>query len=146
MKISRGFRSVVNKSLNDSRRAAKSKSDFQVLLNKETKQFHKEMLQRLFLEIEKQGEKLVHSQTITELNNYKRLVQRFIHEAVEFGMDVTHVRGWNQLGKMESHFLIKQIDKHLLELTDMIVHKGEEPLRLLEKVGEIKGMLINFYM
>lgn len=146
MKISRDFRPVIDKTTNGRRRSVRSKGDFRVLLNKETNQFHKELLHQLFLEIEKHGERLIHSQTITELHNYKRLIKRFIQEAIDFGFDVDYVQGWNRLGQMESHLLVKQIDKHLLELTDLILQKGDKSLRLLEKVGEIKGLLINLYM
>lgn len=145
MEISRDMRTVVDKQTVEQRKLANKKQPFQTLLVKEGRQLHKERLHALLGNIQSQGERLVRSRTAKELHQYKRLIEKFVKEAVDFGLELKHTGGWNHFGQKESHTLVDQVDKELLALTEMIFEEGKDSLDILGKVGEIEGLLINLY-
>lgn len=145
MKITQEPRPHFRKSAVESPEARKENVQFQSLLVKENEKQYKEKLHRLLVDIEEQGEKLIRSQTVKDLQHYKSLIERFMKEAVEFGMRLRRSAGFTPSGKMESHLLVEEIDKHLLELTNAILEKGEPSINLMGRVGEIKGLLVNLY-
>ena len=145
MKISQELKPTMERTFKDHFGTGRKKEVFRAILGKEQLKLQRETLQTLFLEIETQGDKLIQTQTVKELQQYKQLVQRFVQEAVHFGMALKQSRGWNQQGRMQTLSLVKTIDEHLLELTEAVLEKGKSSIDLLEKVGEIKGLLINLY-
>lgn len=145
MKIGQELRPIYDKQNVEKRQRTSGKADFRSLLIQEGSQLHKERLNALLSEIKQQGSRLAHSQTVKELQQYKRLIERFVHEAVEYGMELKHTGGWSPSGVMESHTLVKKIDEELLELTEKVLSEGKDPIDLLGKIGEIEGLLINLY-
>lgn len=145
MKISQELRPILDKRKVETRQTSNDKSDFRTLLVKEGSQLHKDRLNELLSDIAKQGDRLARSQTVKELHQYKRLIERFVKEAVEFGMELKHTGGWSLSGRMESHTLVEKIDEELLALTEMVLDEGKGSLDLLGKIGEIEGLLINLY-
>ncbi|PWA12103.1 DUF327 domain-containing protein [Pueribacillus theae] len=145
MKIGQDMRPLVEKTKIEQRHVKEGKEDFQVLLRKENEKTHKERLKRLLFDIEKQGEKLARSQTIKELHQYKQLVERFVKEAVHFGMNLKHSSTFSHSGKMESHILVEKIDEELLNLATIVLDRNKQSIDLMGKIGEIKGLLINLY-
>lgn len=145
MKISQDMRPILDKRKVETRQTSNEKSDFRTLLVKEGNQLHKDRLNELLSEIAKQGDRLARSQTVKELHQYKRLIERFVKEAVEFGMELKHKGGWSPSGRMESHTLVEKVDEELLALTELVLDEGKDSLDLLGKIGEIEGLLINLY-
>lgn len=145
MKISQDMRPIVDKRKVEQRQVSSEKQQFHTLLLKEGHQLHKDRLHALLAEIQGQGERLARSRTAKELHQYKRLIERFVKEAVDFGMELKHTGGWNHSGRMESHTLVEKVDKELLALTEMVLEEGKDSLDILGKIGEIEGLLINLY-
>lgn len=145
MRISQDMRPIVDKRKVEQRRVSAAKPRFQSLLAKESHQLQKDRLHALFTDIRNQGERLVRSRTVEALHQYKRLIERFIQEAVEFGLELKKSGGWSYAGSMESHTLVKKVDEELLALTEWVLEEGKGPLDILEKIGEIEGLLINLY-
>lgn len=104
-----------------------------------------EKLQQLIKDIDDAGERLLRSQTFKDLAKFKTLVKRFVKETVEFGMQLKQSHSWNQFGQGRSLKIVETIDQKLVELTEDILEKEEKSMNLLEKIGEIKGLLINLY-
>src|SRR5690554_2709624 len=131
MKISQNIRPIVDKRKVEKRQVLNERQPFQTFLVKEGHQLHKERLHALLTEIQSQGERLVRSRTAKELQQYKRLIERFVKEAVDFGMELKHTGGWNHSGRMESHTLVKKVDEELLALTEMVLEEGKDSLDIL---------------
>lgn len=104
-----------------------------------------EKLQRLMDDIEDQGNILAESQTVEDLRKYKKLVKEFLDEAVKNGLALEERRGFNRRGRTKIYKIVTEVDKKLLELTDAVLNKQEKGLKILDLVGEIKGLLINVY-
>lgn len=102
-------------------------------------------LTHLLKKIDEEGQRLLRHQTIKDLNNYKKYVHKFIQEAVRYGLNTQTSRSWHQQAGAQQT-LVKQVDEKLVALTDDVLKKSAEPVDLLGKIGEIKGLLINFYI
>ncbi|MDX1772462.1 MAG: YaaR family protein, partial [Planococcaceae bacterium] len=66
-------------------------------------------------------------------------------EAVDYGMGLKQSHTWNRFGEGRRLKIIETIDEKLVELAQEILVQEKESIDLLDKIGEIKGLLINLY-
>lgn len=125
--------------------APKDSVSFNTLLDKKQADLTIKSFQQKMQEIENQGSKLAESRTIENLRKYKKLVKDFMRDVVNNGLQLKEQRSFNQFGSSRTYKLVKEIDQKLVELTNVVVDKEQKGIDLLGMVGEIKGMLINFY-
>jgi uncharacterized protein len=102
-----------------------------------------EQLNRMLEQIQLQGERLLKSMTVRELRAYKLLIQRFLEETVRRGVSMKDTRGWDRRGRGKRYKILDEIDGKLLELADDMLNSEQGRVDILNKVGEIRGMLIN---
>ena len=69
-----------------------------------------------------------------------------MEEAVDHSLDLEQERGWNMEGYARTLSTVQEIDTKIAELTKMVLDKQRNSLDILEKIGEIKGLLINLYI
>ena len=103
-------------------------------------------LEQTLSRLEKQGHILVQHRTIENLREYKKMVQAFIGEALNSGLQLSEKQSHHPSGHMKTHQIIETIDKKLLELNEEVLTNEERGLEVLRLVGEIKGLLINYYL
>lgn len=90
-------------------------------------------------EIDDQGKRVVKSPIRGEIARYRALVGKFVKEAMA------------QMTTMEKHsdrrnrvfMLVKEVDKKLAELTEMLLSGQAKQLEILAKLEEIQGMLVD---
>lgn len=104
-----------------------------------------ERLNRLIEDIDEQGKILAQSLTVEDLKNYKKKVKEFVNEAVKYGLKVQQSRGFNRGGRMRMYKTVQKVDEKLLELADAVISKEEKGLKVLNLVGEIRGLLLDIY-
>lgn len=104
-----------------------------------------ERLNRLIEDIDEQGKILAQSLTVEDLRNYKKKVKEFVTEAVKYGLKVQQSRGFNRGGRMRIYKMVQKVDDKLLELADAVISKEEKGLKVLNLVGEIRGLLLDIY-
>ncbi len=102
-------------------------------------------LNRKVQDIEDQGKVLAQSLNIEDLRTYKQMVKDFMQDAVKHGLKLEERRGFNRRGRTKIYKIVTEVDKKLLDLTDTVLKKQEKGLKVLDLVGEIKGMLLNIY-
>lgn len=118
---------------------------FRSALQQSGQQLQDDALRQLLGKIEEVGSRLSQNMTLENLTAYKKLVKQFMHEAVQFGLELELQQGFNRRGRTKQYQLVKEVDHKLIELTDEVMQKEKDQLQVLELVGEIKGMLINIY-
>jgi len=96
-------------------------------------------------DIEDQGKVLSQSLNIEDLRTYKQMVKDFMQDAVKHGLKLEERRGFNRRGRTKVYKIVTEVDKKLLDLTDAVLQKQEKSLKVLDLVGEIKGLLLNVY-
>lgn len=106
----------------------------------------RQMLGEMLEVIEEKGKSLSNKRTVEALIDYKKMVQNFIKEAVEYGLKVEEKRGFSRGGRGRSLRTVSNIDARLIELTEAILNQEKKHINILDKVGEIQGLLVNLYL
>lgn len=119
---------------------------FSELVVKQGTKLQSEQLTRLIGDISSTGERLAKSRSLRELARFKMLVKRFLQEAVNYGLETKQNHTWNRFGEGRRLKIVETIDQHLIELTEDLLNEEKQTIDLLEKIGEIKGLLVNLYM
>ncbi|MBS7345287.1 MAG: YaaR family protein [Caryophanon sp.] len=104
-----------------------------------------EQLTRLLGDISAAGDRVARSRNLRELTRFKMLVKRFLQEAVDYGFDLKQSQTWNRFGEGRRLKVVETVDKKLVELAEDLLNDEKETIDLLDKIGEIKGLLINLY-
>ncbi len=112
-------------------------------MQQQGEQASQQELNRRFKEIQLQGDRLAHSMTVRELKAYRLLVKRFLEDTVRRGVRMKEVKGWDRRGRGKKYNLIDEIDSALLSMADELLESEQGKIDLLQKIGEIRGMLIN---
>lgn len=122
-----------------------SSISFKELMSGRREEMDVERLNRLIEDIEDQGKVLAQSLTVEDLRDYKKKVKEFIDEAVKHGLKIQQSRGFNRGGRIRMYKVIKKVDEKLLELADAVISKEQKGLKVLDLVGEIRGLLLDLY-
>lgn len=118
---------------------------FSEMVVKQGNQMQTEQLTRLFGDISAAGDRVARSRNLRELARFKMLVKRFLQEAVDYGFELKQSQTWNRFGEGRRLKVVETVDKHLVELAEDLLNEEKETIDLLDKIGEIKGLLINLY-
>ncbi|HJV45607.1 MAG TPA: YaaR family protein [Bacillota bacterium] len=118
---------------------------FQKMLGSYSKDLTQERLQQILQEIDQQGQRLNDRRTFHELRKYKQAVKQFMDEVSKNGIGLEQGESWDLYGGNKTLKTIKIIDQKLLDLTNHVINEQSQGLSILDRIGEIKGMLINLY-
>lgn len=116
----------------------------EVIYRQEVK-LYKEQLDRLLADVQSAGDRLGKSRNFQDLVKYKALVKQLVKETVEAGMELKQSHSWNRFAEGRVMQTVELIDEKLVELTEEMLKEEKQSIGILEKVGEIKGLLINLY-
>lgn len=103
---------------------------------------HEELVQRM-QRIQLQGERLARSMTLRDLREYKMLVQRFLEDTVRKSVGLKETRGWDRRGRVKRYQLLETLDQTLLSMADELLETEQGRLELLDKMDEVRGLLIH---
>lgn len=144
MKIQPGFYPV-NKTVQrgESANRPAPTQNFGDLLQQQEEQRTHEELQRKLEDIRLQGERLTRSMTVRELVLYRQMVKVFLEDTVRRGIALKETRGWDRRGRGKRYKLLEEVDAMLVGMGEELLHTEEGRLDLLQKIGEIRGILIN---
>lgn len=102
-------------------------------------------LNKMLEQIQLQGERLSKSMTVRELRQYKLLIKKFLEETARRGVQLRDTKGWDRRGRGKRYKLLEEIDENLLAMADDLLEHEQGRIEILQKIGEIKGMLINLF-
>ncbi|WP_409343856.1 YaaR family protein [Paenibacillus sp. MBLB4367] len=146
MKINPGWRPFGNEikpADNQTSRDVQAKT-FSDMMRQNGEQASTHELNRMIQQIQLQSERLAKSMTVRELRQYKSLIKRFLEETARRGVHLRETRGWDRRGRTKRYKLLEEIDEKLLSMADELLEDEQGRIELLQKIGEIRGMLINF--
>ncbi|WP_138496082.1 YaaR family protein [Paenibacillus pinistramenti] len=144
MKIEPGYRPLTS-SRGSSEGAAKqiASKSFSDVMQQQGEQKSQEELNRRLQEIQLQGDRLARSMTVRELKAYRMMVKRFLEDTVRRGVGMKETKGWDRRGRGKRYKLLDEIDASLLGMGEELLDSEQGRLELLQKIGEIRGLLIN---
>ena len=145
MKIEQTLRASVERKI-ENRQAQVQNNHFSMYVKNSQTKFEISAFNRLISDIEQQGRRVATSRTFKDLAKFKSLIKKFVEEAVDNGLGVEQERGWNMEGYSRTLSTVQEVDTKLVELTQLVLDKQRNSIDILEKIGEIKGLLINLYI
>jgi uncharacterized protein YaaR (DUF327 family) len=105
----------------------------------------REELEKLMNAIRAEGDKLVDAKNIEVLVHYKRMVKDFVSRAVDFAFEIQDRKGLSRFGRSKVLKVVSQIDESLVVITQEFLGEERNRIKLLSKIGELQGMLLNIY-
>jgi uncharacterized protein YaaR (DUF327 family) len=118
---------------------------FSDTMQQHDEQTSKDQLNRMMQQIDIQSGRLAKSMTVRELRAYKLLIKQFLEETVRRGVSLRDTKGWDRRGRGKRYKLLEEVDVKLLEMGEELLEHEQGRIDLLDKIGEIRGMLLNVY-
>ncbi|ATU25293.1 DUF327 family protein [Bacillus velezensis] len=145
MKINSDLRTFIEKKQQPAYKAAELSGTFKSSMDSQSSKLKFDQLSRFLTDIETFGKRLTKSRNFKDLAKFKGLVKRFVKEAVDSGLSHETEKSFDLYGSSRTLGLVKEIDEKLLQLTEEMLDQEKSAIDLLDRIGEIKGLLINLY-
>ena len=126
--------------------AAKEKTsgDFKFTLTSKIEETElQEKLNGLMEEIDKQGKKISEHMDVRDMKKYRSLVKEFMNEVVNRSHKFSRENFLDRRGRHRVYGIVRLVDKNLDELAEELVKDEKDHISILNKVGEIRGLLID---
>jgi len=144
MKIDNQIRSFASRKTIDTHpHQSVNSKPFQDFMGQQERDHSEEQLRKSLQQIILQGERLTKSMTVRELHAYKSMLRRFLEDTVRRGIGLKETRGWDRRGRGKKYKLLDEIDQHLVSLAEELLTHEQGRIEVLQRVGEIRGLLIN---
>lgn len=101
-------------------------------------------LDELLADLDRAAEELKDHRTLAALRRYRGLVQAFLDTVLHQAYEVQQQTGLDHRGR-RVYFLVRRVNEALEELARLTLSRHADPLALLEKLGEIRGLLVDLY-
>ncbi|MCL2059660.1 MAG: YaaR family protein [Oscillospiraceae bacterium] len=105
-----------------------------------------ERLRAKAVEIAAQGEKLADKVDIRELRVYKKMVSDFMDEAVGNSRKFSKQSFLDRRGRHKVYAVIKKVNEELDDLTREVLQGEKDRLKILKKLDDIKGLILDIVM
>jgi uncharacterized protein YaaR (DUF327 family) len=145
VKINQDMRLLLEKRELQGIKGSQTSASFKASMETQSGKMRLEQLTVMLSDIEVFGKKLTKSRNLKDLARFKGLVKRFVKETVDNGFNIETSRSFDIYGNTRTLALVKALDEKLIELTEDMMDQEKPSIDLLERIGEIKGLLINLY-
>jgi len=120
-----------------------TESGFDFKLNRLDDEGLAERLSNLLNDITVQGKRLVEHMDIRDMRHYRSLVSDFMHEVVTRSHEFSRENFLDRRGRHRVYGIVRLVDKKLDELAQDLLQSERERINILDKVDEIKGLLLD---
>lgn len=103
-------------------------------------------LQTLMEEITMQGDKLSKRRDVKDMRHYRGLVKEFLNEVVTHSHAFSRENFLDRRGRHRVYGIIRLVDENLDQLAQELMKDEKDNLAILNKIGEIKGLLLDIFM
>ena len=94
-------------------------------------------------EITRQGKQIKKHMDIRDIKHYRELIREFMNEIVNRSHKYSRENFLDRRGRHRVYGMVKLIDKNLDELAAELIKDEKDALLILNKVDEIRGMLLD---
>jgi uncharacterized protein YaaR (DUF327 family) len=100
----------------------------------------------LLKDIDGAANRLNQEKTIPALKSYKEKIRNFVRIVTERAYELKEGYSWNNRGGQRVFVLVRKIDEHLEKLTEGVLDEQKEGIDLLERLDEIRGILVDLFV
>ena len=102
-------------------------------------------LQTLMEEITMQGERLSKRRNVKDMRHNRGLVKEFMNEVVTHSHSFSRENFLDRKGRHRVYGIIRLIDENLDQLAQELMKDEKDNLAILNKIGEIRGLLLDIF-
>ena len=102
-------------------------------------------LQTLMQEITVQGERLAKRRDVKDMRHYRALVKEFMNEVVTHSHSFSRENFLDRRGRHRVYGIIRLVDENLDLLAQELMKDEKDNLAILNKIGEIRGLLLDIF-
>jgi len=117
--------------------------DFLFTLNRLDDEGLAQRLNGLMDEITAQGSRLAEHMDIKDMRHYRSLVSDFMHEVVTHSHQFTRENFLDRRGRHRVYGIVRLVDQKLDELAQELLGAERDHINILDRVDEIKGLLLD---
>ncbi|WP_054711263.1 YaaR family protein [Bacillus sp. JCM 19041] len=121
------------------------KSSFQRTMAQSMQVGSQQTIVHLIKELTKDGERLAKRRSSADLLAFKRGVQACLHHFVAEGLNLKQESS-TASGRLKQYQLVELIEEELTQLTKDVFNQRKTELDLLDRIGELKGLIIKIYI
>ena len=104
-----------------------------------------ERLTNLMAEITTEGEKLAKKRDVKDMRHYRGLVKEFLNEVVTRSHSFSRENFLDRRGRHRGYGIIRLVDENLDQLAQELMKDEKDNLAILNKIGEIRGLLLDIF-
>lgn len=102
-------------------------------------------VEALMEDITLQGNRIAEHMDIRDMKHYRGLIKDFLNEVVYRSHKFSRENFLDRRGRHRVYGIIKLIDQNLDELAGELVADEKDHISILDKIGEIKGLLLDIF-
>lgn len=102
-------------------------------------------LQGLMEEITMQGARLAKRRDVKDMKHYRGLVKEFLNEVVTHSHSFSRENFLDRRGRHRVYGIIRLVDENLDQLAQELMKDEKDNLAILNKIGEIRGLLLDIF-
>lgn len=99
----------------------------------------------LLSDITAQGERIARHMDIRDMRKYREMIREFMNEVVFRSHKFSRENFLDRRGRHRVYGLIKLIDANLDELAQELMKDEKDHITILNKIGEIRGLLLDIF-
>ena len=96
-------------------------------------------------DITQQGNKLSRKMDIRDMKLYRRMIKEFMNEIVTHSHSFSRENFLDKKGRHRVYGMVKLIDQALDDLAEELMREEQDHLAILNKIGEIQGMILDLF-
>ncbi|MBH1941922.1 YaaR family protein [Mobilitalea sibirica] len=100
-------------------------------------------LNAMLEQITSQGKKLLKHMDVKDMKHYRELIKEFMNEIVNRSHKFSRENFLDKKGRHRVYAMIKLVDKNLDELAMELIKDEKDHLAILNKIDEIRGLLLD---
>nr|WP_317356391.1 YaaR family protein [uncultured Tyzzerella sp.] len=127
----------------DAKKEVEQTEDFKFTLNKVENDNLMEKLNGLIDEITVQGKKISEHMDIKDMKKYRSLITEFMNEVVTNSHQFSRENFLDRRGRHRVYGIVKLVNKDLDELAQELIKTEKNHIAILDKTGEIRGLLLD---
>lgn len=113
------------------------------LLSKIDESELQQKLERMIDDITSQGKKLADHMDVKDLKKYRGMVSEFMNEVVSRSHKFSRENFLDKKGRHRVYGIVKKVNDNLDELAQEVIKQEKNHLKILARVDDIRGLLLD---
>lgn len=104
-----------------------------------------QQIEAMLKDITKQGELIARHMDIRDMKKYRGKIKEFLNEIVNRSHKFSRENFLDRKGRHRVYGIIRLVDSNLDELAQELCEEEKDHIKILSKIGEITGLLLDIF-